>query len=59
MNIMKDFYASLSSPMPQGSYAEALSEVTKINHKQAKTLMGDLWWQDWSAQDQTTAAQGV
>lgn len=54
---MKDFYASLSSSQPQGPYFEALSEITKVNRKQAKTLMGDLWWQDWSAQDQTPAAQ--
>ncbi len=57
MNTMKDFYASLSSSQPQGPYFEALSEITKVNRKQAKTLMGDLWWQDWSAQDQTPAAQ--
>jgi len=59
MNTMKDFYASLSSSMPQGSYLEALSEITQIDRKQAKTLMGDLWWQDWTAQDQTTAPQGA
>ena len=59
MTTMKDFYASLSSPKPKGSYLEALSEITQINRNQAKTLMGDLWWQDWNAQDQTTAAQGA
>ncbi len=59
MNTMKDFYASLSSSRPQGSYVEALSEITKINRKQAKVLMGDLWWQDWEATDQKTAAQGA
>jgi len=59
MNTMKDFYALLSSPKPRGSYVEALSEITRINREQAKTLMGDLWWQDWSAQEQATAAQGM
>ena len=59
MNTMKDFYTSLSSARPQGSYLEALSEITKINRKQAKVLMGDLWWQDWDAPDQTTVAQGT
>jgi hypothetical protein len=56
---MKDFYASLFSPKPQGSYVAALSTITQIDRKQAKTLMGDLWWQDWSTQDQVTAAQGM
>lgn len=55
MNAMKDFYASLSSSKPQGSYLEALSEITQINRTQAETLMGDLWWQDWSAPEQTVA----
>jgi len=59
MNAMKDFYASLSSARPQGSYLEALSEITKINRTQAKTLMGDLWWQSWEGPDQKTAAQGM
>jgi len=59
MNAMKDFYASLSSARLQGSYLEALSEITKINRTQAKTLMGDLWWQSWEGPDQTAATQGA
>jgi hypothetical protein len=59
MYTMKSFYAALSSPKPQGPYLEALSEITKINHKQVKALMGDLWWQEWGEQDQTIAAQSA
>ena len=59
MNTMKDFYTSLSSPKPQGPYLAALSEITQINRTQAKTLMGDLWWQDWIAQEKTTAAHSA
>jgi len=56
---MKGFYASLSASRPQGPYLEALSEITRIDRKQAKTLMGELWWQEWDAQDQKTATQGA
>ena len=59
MNTMKHFYASLSSSQPQGSYLEALSQITKFDPKQVNILMGDLWWQDWGAPDQKTALQGV
>ena len=59
MNTMKSFYAALSSPKPHGPYLEALSEITKINHKQVKALMSDLWWQEWGEQDQTVAEQSV
>ena len=59
MNTMKDFYASLASSRLQDSYLEALSEITQINRAQAKTLMGDLWWQSWEGPEQKTAAQSV
>jgi len=55
MNTMKSFYASISSASRlQGSYLETLSEITKINHKQAHALKSDLGWQNWSEQDHET-----
>jgi hypothetical protein len=60
MNTMKGFYASISSGSRlHGSYLEALSEITRLNHKQAKALKSDLGWQEWSEQNQKTAIQGM
>lgn len=57
MNTMKGFYASISSAARlHGSYLEALSEITRMNHQQARALGSDLGWQDWSEQNQKTAA---
>jgi len=53
MNTMKSFYASIASASRlQGSYLEALSEITRINHRQINTLMSDLGWQEWGEQQQ-------
>jgi len=60
MNTMKDFYASISSVSRlQGPYLQALSEITRINYKQAYALQSDLGWQNWSEQDQKAAAHSV
>ena len=60
MNTMKSFYASISSiARLHDSYLEALSEITRMNHQQTKALRSDLGWQDWSEQNQKTAAQGI
>ena len=49
MNTMKSFYASISSASRlHGSYLEALSEISKMSHQQAKALQSDMTWQDWS-----------
>jgi len=53
MNTMKDFYASISSASGlQGPYLEALSEITRIHHRQTSALMSDLGGQEWSSQNQ-------
>ena len=53
MSTMKDFYTSISSTSRlHGSYLEALSEITRMSHKQTKALQSDLGWQDWSQQSQ-------
>jgi hypothetical protein len=53
MNTMKNFYTSISSGSRlHGSYLEALSEITKLSHQQAKALQSSLTWQDWSQQNQ-------
>jgi hypothetical protein len=57
MNTMKSFYASISSASRlQGPYLEALSEITRLSHQQAKALQSDMAWQQWSPQnhDRTT-----
>ena len=60
MNTMKGFYESISSASRlHGSYLEALSEITTISHQQSKALKNDLGWQDWTEQNQRTAAQGM
>jgi len=60
MNTMKGFYASISSSsrLP-GSYLEALSKITRMNHQQAKALRSDLGWQDWAEQKQEIATQSM
>ena len=58
MNTMKGFYASISSASRlQGSYLEALSEITRIRPHQAHFLRSDLGWQNWGEQPQDTAKQ--
>ena len=60
MNTMKGFYASISSASHlHGSYLEALSEITRMSHKQAKALRSDQGWQDWSQQNQIIATRGM
>jgi len=60
MNTMKGFYTSISSGSRlHGSYPEALSEITRMSHKQANALRSDQGWQDWSQQNQKTAMQGM
>lgn len=52
MNTMKDFHTSISSgARPQGSYQEALAEITRLNQRQARTLLSDLGWQDWGERE--------
>lgn len=60
MNTMKGFYASISSASwLHDSYLKALSEITRMNHQQAKTMQSDLTWQDWSQQNpETTIHKG-
>ena len=59
MNTMKGFYASISSASRlQGPYLEALSEITRMNHRQAKALRSDLGWQEWS-QHNHQAVEGM
>jgi hypothetical protein len=56
MNTMKGFYTSISSSTRlHGSYLEALSEITRMSHQQAKALTRDLGWQDWTEQNQKIA----
>ena len=56
MNTMKGFYASISSASRlQGPYMEALSEITRINLRQAEVLKSDMGWQEWGEQNQKTA----
>lgn len=56
MNTMKGFYASISSGIRlQGSYLEALSEITRLSHQQAKALQSDMAWQQWSPQNPESA----
>jgi hypothetical protein len=60
MNTMKGFYASISSASRlQGSYLEALSEITGMSYQQAKAIQSDLAWQQWSQQTPETTTQGV
>lgn len=60
MNTMKGFYASISSASRlHSSYLEALSEITRMSYKQAKELRNDQGWQNWSPQNQITAAPEV
>lgn len=60
MNTMKGFYASITSASRlQGSYQEALSEITKLSHQQAKALQSDFTWQDWGQQNQEAATNGT
>lgn len=60
MNTMKGFYASISSASRLGgSYLEALSEITRMSHQQAKALRSEMTWQDWSQQNQTVATREV
>lgn len=60
MNTMKSFYALISSTSrPQGSYLEALSEITRMSYQQAKALGNDQGWQDWSPQNQIMATPGT
>ncbi|HLO30032.1 MAG TPA: hypothetical protein VK249_12895 [Anaerolineales bacterium] len=60
MNTMKGFYASISAPARlHGSYLEALSEITRIQLGQVKTLRSDLGWQEWSERAQNTAARNA
>lgn len=60
MNTMKGFYASITSASRlDGSYLEALSEITGISLKQISTLRSDLAWQDWGEQYQKTEDCGV
>lgn len=57
MNTMKGFYALITSASRlQGSYMEALAEITRINHKQANALMSDMGWQNWGGQNQQKTA---
>jgi len=57
MNTMKSFYVSLSAGSKlRDPYMEALSQITKIHHRQAMDLASDLGWQQWGAQTQETAA---
>lgn len=52
MNTMKDFHTSISAgARPQGSYQEALAEITRLNQQQARTLLSDLGWQTWGEHD--------
>jgi hypothetical protein len=60
MDTMKSFYASISSASRlHGSYLEALSEITRMSHQQARTLQSDLAWQQWSQEDSNTTASGA
>ena len=60
MNTMKDFYASISSTsQPQGSYLEALSEITRMNRQQARAVQSELAWQNWSQQNPETTTGGT
>lgn len=55
MNTMKSFYASIASASRlQGSYLEALAEITRMNHQQTRALQSDLAWQEWSQQNPET-----
>jgi hypothetical protein len=57
MNTMKGFFASISSSSQlRGSYLEALSEITKMSHHQAKALQSEMTWQDWGQQNPEGAA---
>lgn len=60
MNNMKGFYASITSATPlNGSYLEALSEVTRLSRQQAKALQSGMTWQDWSQPSSETTQQGA
>lgn len=60
MNTMKGFYASISSASRlQGSYLEALSEITRMSFQHANTLKSEMAWQQWSQQDPETATRGA
>ncbi len=57
MNTMKGFYASITSASGlQGSYLEALANITRINRTQANALMSDMGWQNWGEQNQQKTA---
>jgi len=54
---MKGFYASITSASGlQGSYLEALANITRINRTQANALMSDMGWQNWGEQNQQKTA---
>lgn len=60
MNTMKGFYASISSASRlHGSYLEALSEITRMSHQQAKCLQSDMAWQNWSQLNSDPATSGA
>lgn len=60
MNTTKGFYASISSASRlHGSYLEALAEITKMSHQQAKVLQSDVAWQEWSQHNPEATAGGA
>ena len=60
MNTMKGFYASISSaPRLHGSYLQALSEITRMSHQQAKAIQSGMTWQNWSPQDPAATTRGA
>ena len=60
MNTMKSFYRSITSASrPQGSYVEALAEITRMSHEQSKALQSDMAWQDWSQQNTEATPHGA
>ena len=60
MNTMKDFYTAISSASRlQGSYLEALSEITRVSLNQANILRSDLGWQDWGEQNREITTRKV
>jgi len=60
MNTMKGFYASISSvSSPQGPYLQALTKISRINHRQTNALMSDMGWQTWGEQNQKMVTRKV
>lgn len=60
MNTMKSFYSSISSATRlHGSYLEALSEIARMSHQQARAVQSELAWQNWSQQAQETPTRGA